>query len=41
LRSDLACQEFPQQLINDHQIGEPARAFSEECRAGLNNIQLR
>jgi len=34
---------FPEfrQLMNSHLLGEPLRAFSEECRAELNNIQPR
>ena len=34
---------FPEfrQLMNSHLIGEPLRAFSEECREELNNIQPR
>ena len=34
---------FPEfrQLMNSHLIGEPLRAFSEECRAELKNIRLR
>ena len=34
---------FPEfrELMNSHLLGEPLRAFSEECRAELNNIQPR
>ena len=34
---------FPEfrQLMNSHLLGEPLRAFSEECRVELNNIQSR
>jgi hypothetical protein len=34
---------FPElrQLMNSHPISEPLRAFSEECRKELRNIQSR
>jgi hypothetical protein len=34
---------FPEfrQLINSHSVGEPLRAFSDECRNELNNIKSR
>lgn|ERR1700752_794545 len=34
---------FPEfrKLMNDHSIGEPLRAFSEECRKELSSIQSR
>jgi hypothetical protein len=34
---------FPEfrQLMNNHAIGEPLRAFSEECRKELNSSRLR
>jgi hypothetical protein len=34
---------FPEfrQLMDNHAIGEPLRAFSEECRRELNSVQSR